>query len=304
MNTKESALPGNGQGTNNNGNMGTTDNNSTELKLFGMEIGLSRWNKEPAPPDWLVDNLLHRNIISILDGIGDSGKSIFAMQLALDIATGSHFLEHYNFRCKKGKVIYLNAEDPDSQMHIRYKKMTQDFSEEMQADIQQNLTVVPFLSLNSSPRLMKKSKGENNPTPAFGELFNFCHKWQPDLVILDPLAYFGNIEGDSEDVIDLYDMMKKLKATILLLHHQNKAAMNDRGEMNQRAKARGSSAITENAKLRMSLEKEMLIIDKHNYGKKMTMALDFEREQCRWKMNNIIEGIMPGGISKKKKGDF
>lgn len=303
MNTKEMPSVVKTEG-NNNGNMGTdSSNNSTELRLLGIEAGLSRWSKEPEPPEWLVNSLIHRNIIAILDGIGDSGKSILAMQLALDIASGGHFLEHYDFRCKKGRVLYLSAEDPDSQMHIRYKKMTQGFSEEMKKDIQENLTVIPFLSLTTSPRLMRKSKGGNAETETFGELMKFCSTWKPDLVILDPLAYFGNVEGASEDVIDFYELLKKLKTTILLLHHQSKAAMNSKnGEVDQRAKSRGSSAITENAKLRMALEKGQIIIDKHNYGKKMMMALDFEREHCRWTLNNIADGVMPGGIARKLTG--
>jgi RecA-family ATPase len=284
---KTQATPPAITGGNNNGGNATNNNHNTKLSLFGMQTGLQRWNGEPAPPDWLVDNLLHRGIISILDGIGDSGKSILALQLAIDVAGGMHFVEHHDFKCKQGKVLYLNAEDPDSQMHIRFRKMTQGLSEERLDDIRQNLTVIPFLSLDISPQLMRKSKGENSITPAFGELLAFCQKCPPSLVILDPLAYFGNVEGHVEDVIDFYSLLKKLKTTVLLLHHQSKAAMN--GEISQRAKARGPSAIVENSKLRMALEKQQLIIDKHNYGKKMTISLEFDYDACRWSMRDIIE---------------
>jgi RecA-family ATPase len=304
MITKENALPGNGQGNNNSGDY---SNNSTELSLFGMQTGIARWNNEPAPPDWLINNLLHRNIIAVLDGIGDSGKSILALQLAIDVAGGMHFLEHYDFKCKQGKVLYLNAEDPDSQMHIRFKKMTTGLSEERMNDIQQNLTVIPFLSLDTPPRLMTKSKGGNSMTTTYTELLDFCQKWQPDLVILDPLAYFGNIESDSEDVIDFYSLLKRLKTTVLLIHHQSKAAMNSKnGEVDQRAKSRGSGAIVENAKLRAALEKGQLIVDKNNYGKKMTISLEFDTDECRWTMKDIADGVAvrTNTVKTKKKGDF
>lgn len=66
---------------------------------------------EVAPPEILIDQLLPRRGATMLQGPQKVGKTIFAAQTAIAIATGKRLFENYAVR-KSGPVIVVEQDDP------------------------------------------------------------------------------------------------------------------------------------------------------------------------------------------------
>lgn len=64
------------------------------------------------PYDWTIKGLIPTNGITVLYGASGSGKTFASIHMALCVASGSGFLGHKVKR--KGKVIYIAAESPES----------------------------------------------------------------------------------------------------------------------------------------------------------------------------------------------
>lgn len=271
--------------------MKTSTTTQNELSLFGVTPGVAKWLlfAPPPEPDWLIDRLIHRGIIAMLDGLGSSGKSLLALQLAISVATGNKFLDQW--QCKQGRVIYINAEDPDSQSHVRFRRMAEGLTAAQLSALETNLTVVSMCDIDSVTPMMYYNRGT---TSTYIKIKEFCNAWQPDLLILDPLAFFApTAESSNDEAVAFYLLLKQLKTTVLLLHHQSKSAMN--GEAAQRAKSRGASALTENAKTRLSLEDGHLICDKNNYGNEFKASMTFDSKSFNWRITSLSEGTTKKG---------
>lgn len=233
----------------------------------------------PDPVNWIVDGLIAEKSLAIIDGLGASGKSILMLQLAMAVASGSPIFGRID--TKKSRVLYLNAEDPINEIHRRIKNISMYIPEI--DDERDNLTILNTDVFNTIPFLTEKVYGSIKQTQFYDTIKALCEYWKPELIIIDPLSYFLHDENSSDSAIAFYYLLRQLKASVILVHHQSKAAMN--GASAQRAKARGSSVLVENVRTRMSLEKGQLIVDKNNYGK--TMELKLVMQGGYWSLEGI-----------------
>ena len=76
--------------------------------------------KEIPPINWIVPGLLPEGL-SILAGKPKSGKSLFALNLAISVSTGSSFLS--NFKSNKNSVLYVPYEDNERRIKDRLSYM-------------------------------------------------------------------------------------------------------------------------------------------------------------------------------------
>ena len=67
---------------------------------------------DTPPPELLVENVLPRHGATLLSGMQKSGKSVFAMQTAIAVATGRALFDNYRIRAP-GSVLLLEQDDPD-----------------------------------------------------------------------------------------------------------------------------------------------------------------------------------------------
>jgi len=242
-------------------------------RLFGVAPGIGTWLENPAPaPDWLVEGLILRGTINMLDGLGGSGKSTLINQLVLSLATGTPFLGKAT---KQGRVLVVNAEDPGAENHRRMRNVAHSYkcdgvSEDILGKGADNVAFVSLQDITVSPALRDRA---GNPTRAFEDILVFVESWGPDLVIFDPLVYFfAGDENSTADAIAFYSMMKQLKTTILFIHHQNKDGQKTG---NIKTSARGSIVFTDNARTRMVLGDNKLQVVKINYHEPYTLDLTF-----------------------------
>jgi len=250
-------------------------------------LSIKAWDMEDPPESkCLVADLLHEKTINLVDGLGSSGKSILMKQLGISVASGANWLGFPVLI--QGPVLYLDAEDPDLENHRRYKKIRKSLrlSKEQNKLLISNLHYACLSELDIDPALIDQF---HKTTHTYNELKKLVNAIKPVLIILDPLVYFTDADENSTVAAKaLYSALRRLDTTIICVHHMSKSAMN--GATSQRAKSRGSSVFTENARTRMSLENGILTIDKNNFGRKYegTDALYLEMGDGAWRMMGTI----------------
>ena len=177
-------------------------------------------DSESEAMDWLVSGLLPVGETVLLCALPKVGKSKLAIDLAFSVATGeSRFLGQ---ETKQGKVLLIT---PDaSKMSLKQELTKRGFRKQDSP----NLHIFPEWSIDQMAVLEE-------------ELENF----RPDLVVIDSLKKITagkeiseNSAEFADNIIVLNDMLKRYRATGILVHHANKS--NDAIGVER---ARGSTAI-------------------------------------------------------------
>jgi len=177
-------------------------------------------DSESEAMDWLVSGLLPVGETVLLCALPKVGKSKLAIDLAFSVATGeSRFLGQ---ETKQGKVLLIT---PDaSKMSLKQELIKRGFRKQDSP----NLHIFPEWNIDQMAVLEE-------------ELENF----RPDLVVIDSLKKITagkeiseNSAEFADNIIALNDMLKRYRATGILVHHANKS--NDAIGVER---ARGSTAI-------------------------------------------------------------
>jgi DNA-binding Lrp family transcriptional regulator len=157
--------------------------------------------------EWLVEDLLIKDGVSIFAGMPKSGKSTIVRQLASSVVKGSDFLDR---KVKKGKVLYLALEESGSLINNQFKKI--------------GITDDDDIMVHVGPM------NEGNPLDNLKEAIR---AYGATLVVVDTLilmVHFENMNDYNEVYRKLSQVRNVARDTnchIICLHHQNKGE--DRG---------------------------------------------------------------------------
>ncbi len=163
---------------------------------------------EPEPMKFIVEDILPDNYLSVIFGAGASGKSYLALTIVCCVAMGIDFLGKSVI---KGNVLYL------------------DFELEQYEQTRRAYRVARGLGLERPPKgLFYLQPGSNQDVPLklqdlITRLRNTIETNKVRLVVVDSAGMA--IEGDTEkakDVISLFQALRGLKVSILLIDHQSK----------------------------------------------------------------------------------
>jgi hypothetical protein len=197
--------------------------------------------KKGVPPrDVYMERWAEREQLTILGGNQKAGKSILAINLGLSIASGKDFL---GFKVPQPRrVLYVQQEISEPAMHERLKKMTSQaglpYSDNFMIE---NTTGTPLKLTNRAGIERLRELLELN---------------KPDLLILDPLSTFHNVEENSASemsaVLEAISVLKsEFKVGVLVIHHYGKPSLAERKGSHR---FRGSSIIGDRADFLIMLD--------------------------------------------------
>jgi len=229
---------------------------------------------------WVLEPLVPHKSITILDGLGGSGKSWFALDLSYSISLGQDFLGLFPVR-RAGTVLYITAEEAPEVFIQRIDMVQRHYKENKNfmwlSLIEENLEISPYLC--------RKKRGEQIITETAEALEWLINEIKPVLVVLDSLInFYGLDENSSEDAMFFYDVLKyfirKYQTNFLLLHHQNKEAMkiqsddviSFRGSGTFREQAR-SRIVYKNIKINETTIARKIKLEKSNYYSRLKESL-------------------------------
>ncbi|MEY2342930.1 helicase RepA family protein [Acidithiobacillus sp. IBUN Pt1247-S3] len=187
----------------------------------------------PEPLDFILGVYgFVRVTVGILTAAGATGKSFFALQLAIDIATGANLL---GMGLTTGRVAYLSLEDHQNIVHHRTFAIGQHLDPTARARLHpENLSILPCVGTRVDVEVEE------------AEIIARYRGYR--LIIVDTLSKAHSYEENSNSemsrlLVILDRIARDTGAGVLFLHH---VAKNADGK-SQHA-ARGASAITDNAR--------------------------------------------------------
>lgn len=194
-------------------------------------VDVSELQDKTLPPmKWLIDDLLPVGGVVMLSAKPKMGKSYFAIQLALSVASGGEFLG-FNVP-EKNEVLYIDLETSQRSMKTRISMVT--------ADAPKGLFLM-------TPKEVFEFGNVGNGFESQVDFFLESHKGVK-LVIVDT---YGIIKGHRKQNQGVYDFdygeishlnswARKKGFTLVLIHHQNKQSDYDNPVMG----ISGSTGIT------------------------------------------------------------
>lgn len=212
----------------------------------------------PAPERlWLVEGLVPLATPGLFAAVGDAGKSMLALRLALFISSypapdpvldnGPRFFGQSV--TARGAAVILTAEDDKDEVHRRLNGLDPTNAREGRP-----LFVVPMISAGGTRAILVDGFSGPEPTPFWYELRTQLLAI-PDLklVVLDPLSSFvgADINKDNLAGAALMTMLAELAATtgaaIMLVHHFNKG-LTPTSLSDARSSIRGAGALVDNGR--------------------------------------------------------
>lgn len=198
-----------------------SSNGATPAKLRRLDVA-RMVREQPPPVPWVIEGLVARGMLTVLNGREGEGKSLLAMALAAGVLTGQ---TEAGLVCERGRVMVVDAENGEHEIHRRVRTL------ELPAEDVEVFEAQGF-DLRRDSAELERAIEEHRPT----------------LLVLDSYrTLWGGEENDSGEVAAVLDplrnLVRRLDAGALLLHHSGKV----------NGAYRGSSAIGASAELGFTL---------------------------------------------------
>jgi RecA-family ATPase len=195
--------------------------------------------------------LLPRSEVGFVLGPGGLGKSIMMMGLAISVATGRKWLDHF-IVSEPGRVLLILGEEKLKQAHRRlYELCTSMRLTSEQAQLVRERVVLMPLSGVMAP-LVRQEGGLTTETDVAQWLRARMQSADWTLVIVDPVSRFAGADTESDNVqatrfVQTVETLCSVPGapTVLLVHHSNKISRADDAARPSAADSRGASALTD-----------------------------------------------------------
>lgn len=214
---------------------------------------------EPPEQQFLVEGTLPLGVACLLAAMGDTGKGMLSLHLALQVATGenrpaySPGMESLGNRVTSfGKAVVFTAEDDQAEVHRRLKRLDPDQHYLGYAD---RLFIVPLPNAGGPlPIVQAAEKGKPNITDAYRELEEqLCAMEDLRLIVFDPLSSFAQADITADPATGslltglLAGLATKTGACVLISHHMRKPQGNIpiQSAAQARDAIRGTSALVD-----------------------------------------------------------
>jgi hypothetical protein len=198
----------------------------TDPSEWGVISAASLADHDPPPQAWLVRDLIPAGNVTLLGGDGATGKSLLALQLAAAMSIGAEWL---GMPVKRGRALFVTAEDEMDETHRRLKDITREPATFKIAD----LADLKLFSLDGEDAVIAAPSGKDGllkPTEIMARLKRAIDRHKPEIVVLDTLAdLFGGDEIKRVHARQFVGMLKGLckafDTTVLLLAHPSMSGM-------------------------------------------------------------------------------
>jgi len=225
------------------------------------------------PRQWLTNHLC-RQYITVLHAAGGTGKTAYALAEGLSLAMGRPLIGEKVH--KRGKVLYVTAEDGEDEMRRRlYAAQLCYVSEAFEPGWFHTLV----LTGQDAALATVEDKGTLKPTKAVEYLEKNIKRLGIDAVIFDPLIKLAGVSENNNNEVDfvmrlLAGIATRCNVAIMLLHHVRKG-VSSAGDADM---ARGAKALIDAARLTYSLstmtEKEAKSLDVSPAERRSLIRLD------------------------------
>lgn len=182
---------------------------------------------KPIPQrEWLVQDLVPSQTVTLFSGDGGTGKSLLTLQLAAAVSIpGGHWLGR---SVTQGKALVISAEDDEDELHRRWADIADANGVPLSA-----LANLEYRSLAGEDALLALMTGVGAalvPSALYHEVDAYMTQHRPSLLVLDTCAdlYPAN-ENDRAQVRQFVGLLRGLalrhRCAVILLSHPSLSGM-------------------------------------------------------------------------------
>jgi RecA-family ATPase len=227
---------------------------------------MSAFRVKPPPLDFVFGGLV-AGTVACIAAAGSTGKSFLALQLAMCVASAEADKALLKLGIKNhGKVVILNAEDPEIVVLQRLHSIGLLLSEDARMEVAERVVIEPLVGKGVD--IMKK------------EWFEAVLRITDDarLAIFDTFSrWHRKKENDNGEMAGVVGQFERLSATTgaasLYLHHVSKGMAMD-GRQDEQQATRGAAAITDNCRWQGYMQK-MTVEEAKTFGVDELQRKDF-----------------------------
>ena len=203
-------------------------------------------NPPPLKPE-LIEGILRQGHKMLLVSSSKAGKTFALIELAIAIAEGRRWL---GFRCRQGRVLYLNMELDEASFDDRVIRVYKALDIE-----QKNLSNIDIVHLRGQIEKLDKLVPQINRTLK-------GHDYAA--VILDPTYKLGIGDENAADSVTMFcnasDKIANTGASVIYAHHHSKGAQGAKASMDRASGsgvfARDADALLDMIELRIPAERK------------------------------------------------
>ena len=235
-----------------------TDNASkVSPKVKLQDWGINAYDGWAQPIEWLIEPIIPRYTSGILAASGGLGKSYLCLDACVRIAAGPGMVHQRAMGgrvARQGKTVMITAEDSRAAIH---RRINQIINPDEHRKLEGQFFMVPLPDAGGTQAYLECVGGQYRMTAAWEDMCSEIIKIEPEFVCIDPLQ--AVMQADANDPAagqawwsNMSQLSAEAKTASLTTHHMRKDGNID-GIASARAAIRGSSSLTDGARLAMAL---------------------------------------------------
>lgn len=187
----------------------------------------SELHGKPVPArEWLVQDLIPMNTVTLLGGDGGTGKSLLSLQLACAVALARKWI---SLPARSGRALFMSAEDDLDEIHRRLNDITA--AENVRLADLDNLVIASLAGEDALLAAISPQKGALQPSPLYWQLEQMMIRERPAVLVLDTLAdLFPGNENDRAQARQFIGLLRGLairhQCAVVLLAHPSLSGLN------------------------------------------------------------------------------
>lgn len=231
------------------------NNKIAPTKISGEFLPVEWITKTPPEQEFCVNPLIPIGGVTLINAHGGTGKSLFALKMTVHIALGLPIIDA---ETNGGNVAYMSLEDPENVVRNRIFKTIKALPEEVQSRIDELTSKLMIIDRYGLPTHMATNQDGNIVTaPIAQELCTLLKENKIKCLFIDTFIRTNTLnENDNAQMgallVAFEGIAKEAKCGVVLIHHTPKGSGD---KTNNKYAARGASAITDNARSALLMEK-------------------------------------------------
>ena len=236
----------------------TTDRKT--IKSAGLRIKdwtALRYQGKAPEQQYLIDGSFPMGVVSILAAMGDTGKGMLTLKLALEVACGDGTGDEvFGGRVQQhGTAVVFTAEDDHAEVHRRLEKLDPENHRLKSAE---KILIVPLPNAGGPFPIVRDTSDGPNTTPEYIQVVRQLQAIDDlKLVVFDPLSSFVHADVNADPAVGsfLTGLMANLAcetgAAVIVVHHMRKPPGQKPIESAEQARdaIRGSTALVDGSRM-------------------------------------------------------